>query len=60
MKIMCIVATCISVLPLIFNVIMNDWYLGDKQNAVDALDLRGELTLDAASTVADGQEEKKY
>ena len=60
MKIMCIVATCISVLPLAFNLIMKDWYLGDKQNAVDALDLRGELTLDAPKADADDNDEKNY
>ena len=41
---------------------MQDWYLGDKQNAVDALDLRGELALDAARADADrdDNDEKKY
>ena len=59
MKIMCIVATCVSVLPLIFNIIMKDWYLGDKQNAVDARDLSGELAIDIPATPSDGQDEKK-
>lgn len=59
MKIICIVATCISVLPLICNLFMKDYFLGDKQNAVDALDLRGELSIDASPSVTEG-EEKKY
>ncbi len=42
MKILCIAATCISVIPILFSLIMPDWYLGDKQNAVDSTDLAGE------------------
>jgi hypothetical protein len=42
MKTLVITATCISVLPILFSLIMPDWYLGDKQNAVDDTTLTGE------------------
>ncbi|PBL02673.1 MFS general substrate transporter [Armillaria gallica] len=41
MKIMLIVATVMSVIPLIISLFMPDWHLGDKQNAVDEEDLAG-------------------
>ncbi|KZP28418.1 MFS general substrate transporter [Athelia psychrophila] len=43
MKIMVILATCVSVIPICFALIMPNWYLGDKQNAVDNADLAGHL-----------------
>ena len=42
MKLMLVAATVLSVVPLALSVFMPDWYLGDKQNAVDATDLKGE------------------
>ena len=42
MRILCIAATCLSVIPILCSLIMPDWYLGDGQNAVDRMDLRGE------------------
>ncbi|KAI0337328.1 drug:h+ antiporter [Trametopsis cervina] len=42
MKVLCIVATCLSVLPLLFSLGMPDWFLGDAQNAVDETTLTGE------------------
>ncbi|KIN99039.1 hypothetical protein M404DRAFT_16569 [Pisolithus tinctorius Marx 270] len=41
MKIMVITAVVVSVLPMLLALGMPDWYLGDKQNAVDAADLDG-------------------
>lgn len=49
MKILCITATCLSVVPILCSLIMPDWYLGDKQNAVDSTDLRGERSDDGHS-----------
>ncbi|KAF7977944.1 hypothetical protein HWV62_2023 [Athelia sp. TMB] len=43
MKIMVILATCVSVIPIFLALIMPNWYLGDKQNAVDNADLAGNL-----------------
>lgn len=44
MKVLCIAATCIGVLPILFALLMPDYYLGDKQNAVDKADLTGART----------------
>ena len=44
MKLMVVAATVLSVVPLALSLFMPDWYLGDKQNAVDAMDLKGERT----------------
>ena len=46
MKILCIAATCLAVVPILFALIMPNYYLGDKQNAVDQTDLTGERTSD--------------
>ncbi|KAG7449141.1 drug:h+ antiporter [Guyanagaster necrorhizus] len=43
MKIMLIVATVMSVIPLAISLFMPDWHLGEKQNAVDEEDLAGEV-----------------
>ncbi len=59
MKIICIVATCLSVLPLIFTLFMKDYYLGDKQNAVDELDLRGELSDSSSGLSMTGSQDKE-
>ncbi|KAF7791097.1 hypothetical protein EIP86_002058 [Pleurotus ostreatoroseus] len=56
MKIICIIATCISVLPLICNLFLKDYFLGDKQNAVDELDLQGELSDTPSLTMTDSHE----
>ncbi|KAK0190827.1 drug:h+ antiporter [Armillaria mellea] len=50
MKIMLIVATVMSVVPLAISLFMPDWYLGEKQNAVDAEDLAGEVDHNTAET----------
>lgn len=42
MKIMIIVATVFAVFPLILAFFMPDWHLGDNQNAVENVDLKGE------------------
>ena len=42
MKVMLVAATALSVVPLVLAFFMPNWYLGDKQNAVDAMDLKGE------------------
>lgn len=43
---MVIAATCVSVVPILVSLIMPNWYLGDKQNAVDTADLTGEREVD--------------
>ncbi|KAF9046927.1 drug:h+ antiporter [Hymenopellis radicata] len=47
MKIMLIVATVVSVVPLALSFFMPNWYLGDTQNAVDNEDLAGHTTVTA-------------
>jgi hypothetical protein len=46
MKIMVIAATALSVVPIGLALTMPNWYLGDKQNAVDAADLTGRVASD--------------
>ncbi|OJA19063.1 hypothetical protein AZE42_09040 [Rhizopogon vesiculosus] len=41
MMIMVIAATALSVVPIVLALAMPNWYLGDRQNAVDAADLTG-------------------
>ena len=43
MRIMLIVATVMSVFPIILALFMPNFYLGDKQNAVVAEDLAGQI-----------------
>ncbi|KAK0230661.1 drug:h+ antiporter [Armillaria fumosa] len=52
MKIMLIVATVMSVIPLAISFFMPDWHLGEKQNAVDEEDLAGEVDHDTAQSRA--------
>lgn len=47
MKILVIAATVLSVIPILLALIMPDWYLGDKQNAVDDANLAGERVPDS-------------
>ncbi|KAG5639035.1 hypothetical protein H0H81_007648 [Sphagnurus paluster] len=42
MKVMTIAATVVAVFPLILALFMPNWYLGDNQNAVENVDLKGE------------------
>lgn len=42
MKIIAITMTCIAAIPLVLSFFIPDCYLGDKQNAVDTADLKGE------------------
>jgi hypothetical protein len=44
MHTMVITATVLAVFPVIISLLMPDWYLGDKQNAVDDANLAGETT----------------
>lgn len=44
MKVMILCAVALSVLPVLCALGMPDWHLGDKQNAVDSLDLTGRVT----------------
>ncbi|KIJ58509.1 hypothetical protein HYDPIDRAFT_178059 [Hydnomerulius pinastri MD-312] len=46
MKIMVICAIALSVIPVFLALGMPNWYLGDKQNAVDAADLTGRRSID--------------
>ncbi|KAI9069136.1 hypothetical protein FKP32DRAFT_1671623, partial [Trametes sanguinea] len=41
MKTMLVVATALSVIPLVLALLMPNWYLGDQQNAVYESDLGG-------------------
>ena len=43
MRILCIAATCLSVIPMLCSLIMPNWYLGDHQNAVDEANLEGNV-----------------
>lgn len=49
MHIMVITATVLSLIPLLLSFLMPNLYLGDKQNAVDAVDLTGEREIDDVS-----------
>ncbi|KAI0367328.1 drug:h+ antiporter [Pilatotrama ljubarskyi] len=42
MRDMLIAATVLAVVPIFLSLAMPNWYLGDRQNAVDAADLKGE------------------
>ncbi|KAI8995203.1 drug:h+ antiporter [Trametes punicea] len=42
MRDMLIAATVLAVVPILLSLGMPNWYLGDRQNAVDAADLKGE------------------
>lgn len=53
MKIMVTVATVLSVVPVLLALAMPNWYLGDRQNAIDAADLTGR------SVVEDGIEDEE-
>ncbi|KAG1847454.1 major facilitator superfamily domain-containing protein [Suillus tomentosus] len=46
MKIMVTAATILSVIPILLALAMPNWYLGDKQNAIDAADLTGRAELE--------------
>ncbi|KAI5994577.1 major facilitator superfamily domain-containing protein [Pisolithus orientalis] len=46
MKVMVIAAVVVSVLPMLLALGMPNWYLGDKQNAVDAADLDGRKSVE--------------
>ncbi|KAI0731070.1 drug:h+ antiporter [Earliella scabrosa] len=50
LNVMVIAATALAVVPLVLSFFMPDWYLGDKQNAVDSADLAGERVEDAKSS----------
>ena len=43
MHLMCIIATVMAIPPIIFACFMPNWTLGDEQNAVDKINLAGEL-----------------
>ncbi|KAL1694641.1 major facilitator superfamily domain-containing protein [Schizophyllum commune] len=43
MHLMCIIATVLAIPPIIFACFMPNWTLGDEQNAVDKINLAGEL-----------------
>jgi hypothetical protein len=42
MKILTIVATVFGAVPLVISFWLPNWYLGDQQNAVDNVNLKGE------------------
>ncbi|KAG2072951.1 MFS general substrate transporter [Suillus decipiens] len=46
MKIMVTAATVLSIVPILLALAMPNWYLGDRQNAIDAADLTGRLALE--------------
>ena len=48
MRVMLIVATVLAVVPMLLSLGMPDWFLGDHQNAVDGVDLKGEKVVDEA------------
>lgn len=52
MRDLLIAATVLSVVPILLSLGMPNWYLGDKQNAVDAADLKGERVVPIGETRA--------
>ena len=56
LNVMVIAATALAVVPLVLSFFMPDWYLGDKQNAVDSADLAGERVEGAKSDGVDARE----
>ncbi|KAI0329355.1 drug:h+ antiporter [Cubamyces sp. BRFM 1775] len=46
MRVMLIAATVLAVVPMLLSLGMPDWYLGDRQNAVDGVDLKGEKVVE--------------
>ncbi len=58
MKILCIAATCISIIPILFSLIMPNFYLWDQQNAVDNIDLQGEHKLAPPESSETSMEER--
>lgn len=42
MKVLVIAATVVAIFPIFFSLMMPNYHLGDKQNAVDDADLTGE------------------
>ena len=60
MKVMVILATMLSVIPVICAFFLPNWYLGDKQNAVDDADsLAGETDVDDAAGADEEEEEEE-
>ncbi|OAX34932.1 MFS general substrate transporter [Rhizopogon vinicolor AM-OR11-026] len=57
MMIMVIAATALSVVPIVFALAMPNWYLGDKQNAVDAADLTGRTAFEDEDVVDDDDDD---
>ena len=51
MKIIAITATCIAAIPLALSFLIPDWYLGDKQNAIDTADFEGEQEVPLPTTL---------
>lgn len=49
MKILTIVATVIAIFPILFALLMPDWFMGDTQNAVEQVDLTGAPVVEAPS-----------
>lgn len=50
MKIMTIAATAAAVVPFALSFLMPNWHLGDTQNAVEGVDLKGERVDDEQRT----------
>ncbi|KAH8079829.1 drug:h+ antiporter [Cristinia sonorae] len=46
MKIILIVATCVSVIPIFLSYLLPNFYLGDTHNAVEGVDLKGEIIVE--------------
>lgn len=59
MRDLLIAATVLSVVPILLSLGMPNWYLGDKQNAVDAADLKGERVVPIGETRAPAVDEEK-
>ncbi|KAM5544508.1 hypothetical protein V8D89_002168 [Ganoderma adspersum] len=57
MKVMLILATALSVIPLVLSVFMPNWYLGDQQNAVEEADLLGRRSQRASLAVSRASED---
>jgi hypothetical protein len=54
MKVMILCAIGLSVIPVLCGFGMPDWHLGDKQNAVDSMDLTGRVSTGEEDDGVDG------
>ncbi len=57
MKVMLVLATVLSVIPLVLSIFMPNWYLGDQQNAVEEGHLIGRRSQRASLAIPRSSED---